>query len=112
MTILHEEANRGRTLLEEFADHAAEAGFAVVLLTADDVERMKTQYRRSCLNYLVQDKMSSGRRLVCAVYETGVELPSDLHGLAYVEHDSAGLWKHAVAKEIHAAGIEVDFSKL
>jgi hypothetical protein len=39
-------------------------------------------------------------------------LPSDLHGLARVEHDSAGRWKHDVAKEIHAAGIDVDFSKL
>ena len=53
-----------------------------------------------------------GRGRVCAVYETGVELPPDLYGLAYVEYDSAGRWRHAVAKEIHAAGIEVDFSKL
>jgi hypothetical protein len=37
VTILHEEPNEGRTLLEKFADHAGRAGFAVVLLTADDV---------------------------------------------------------------------------
>ena len=37
VTILHEQPNQGRTILEKFADHAGEAGFAVVLLTADDV---------------------------------------------------------------------------
>jgi hypothetical protein len=37
VTILHEEPHRGRTILQKFADHAADAGFAVVLLTADDV---------------------------------------------------------------------------
>lgn len=34
--IRHEQANAGRTIIEKFEDHAAEAGFAVVLLTADD----------------------------------------------------------------------------
>lgn len=36
-TILHEQANRGRTIIEKFEDHASAAGFAVVLLTGDDV---------------------------------------------------------------------------
>jgi len=53
-----------------------------------------------------------GRGRVCAVYETGVELPSDLNGLGRVEYDSAGRWKHDVAKEINAAEIPVDFSKV
>jgi predicted nucleotide-binding protein len=49
---------------------------------------------------------------VCALYEADVELPSDIMGLGYVKYDSAGRWKQDVAKEIHAAGIPVDFSKL
>ena len=53
-----------------------------------------------------------GRGRVCAVHETGVCLPSDLNGLGRVEYDSAGRWKHEVAREINAAGVPVDFSKL
>ncbi len=122
VTILHEQPNKGRTVLEKFSEHAAEAGFAVVLLTADDIGRVKDaestvvwenpRARQNVVFELGFFFGLLGRGGVCAVYETGVELPSDLHGLAYVEHDSAGVWKLAVAKEIDAAGIEVDFSKL
>jgi hypothetical protein len=34
-TILHEQPNGGRTIIEKFEDHAANAAFAVVLLTGD-----------------------------------------------------------------------------
>jgi predicted nucleotide-binding protein len=122
VTILHEQPNKGRTVLEKFSEHAAEAGFAVVLLTADDIGRVKEaestvvwELPRARQNVVFELGFFCGllgRGRVCAVYETGVELPSDLHGLAYVEYDSAGVWKHAVAKEIDAAGIKVDFSKL
>jgi hypothetical protein len=37
VVILHEQANKGRTLIEKFEQHAATAGNAVILLTADDV---------------------------------------------------------------------------
>src|ERR1700730_1995931 len=119
VTILHEQPNKGRTVLEKFSEHAAEAGFAVVLLTADDIGRVKEaestvvwELPRARQNVVFELGFFCGllgRGRVCAVYETGVELPSDLHGLAYVEYDSAGVWKHAVAKEIDAAGIKVDF---
>lgn len=121
VTILHEKANQGRTILEKFADHAQDAGYAVVLLTADDVgsagsvsthEFLQPRARQNVVFELGFFFGLLGRGRVCAVYETGVELPSDLHGLARVEHDSAGSWKHDVAREIHAAGIPVDFSKL
>jgi predicted nucleotide-binding protein len=125
VTILHEQPNKGQTIIEKFSSHAAEVGFAVVLLTADDEGRrkgagagllpsdpLKLRARQNVVFELGFFFGLLGRGRVCAVYENGVELPSDLHGLAYVEHDSAGRWKHAVAKEIHAAGIEVDFSKL
>lgn len=37
--VLHEQPQRGRTLIEKFEETAAAAGFAVVLLTGDDVAR-------------------------------------------------------------------------
>jgi predicted nucleotide-binding protein len=33
--ILHEQANKGQTLIEKFERHASEAGWAVILLTAE-----------------------------------------------------------------------------
>jgi predicted nucleotide-binding protein len=35
--IFHEQPNAGRTIIEKFEDHGGSAGFAVVLLTPDDV---------------------------------------------------------------------------
>ena len=43
VTILDEQTNEGRTILEKLADHATQAGFAVVLLSADDVGRAKSE---------------------------------------------------------------------
>jgi hypothetical protein len=39
--ILHEQPDRGRTLIEKFEGHASEVGYAVVVLTADDVAYSK-----------------------------------------------------------------------
>ena len=51
--ILHEQPNQGRTLIEKFECHAR-AGFAVVLLTADDVGAL-----RGNEDSLAPDRMSS-----------------------------------------------------
>ena len=40
-TILHEQANRGQTIPEKFEEHAADAGFAIILLIPDDVGASK-----------------------------------------------------------------------
>ena len=118
VTILDEQTNEGRTILEKLADHATEAGFAVVLLSADDVGRAKSETvdnPRARQNVVFELGLFCGllgRKRVCAVREKGVEMPSDLHGLVYIEYDPAGSWKHLVAKEINSAGIKVDFSKL
>jgi predicted nucleotide-binding protein len=50
------------------------------------------------------------RKRVVALYESGVELPSDLSGVLY--KPLAGNWKIELATELKAAGIEVDGTKL
>ena len=44
--VLHEQPDSGRTIIEKFEAIAAEAGFAVVLLTADDLGRAKDAVHR------------------------------------------------------------------
>ena len=51
-----------------------------------------------------------GRNHVVALNK-GVEIPSDLAGVLYVEMDGDG-WKFAVAMEMAAAGIDVDLNRL
>jgi predicted nucleotide-binding protein len=39
--ILHEQANKGKTIIEKFERHSSGVGFAVVLLSPDDVGSVK-----------------------------------------------------------------------
>jgi predicted nucleotide-binding protein len=123
VTILHEQPNKGMTIIEKFAAHAQDAGYAVVLLTADDIGAAKPE--GPLLRPMLKDRARQnvvfelgffigllGRERVCALYEPGVEWPSDLNGIAYVEYDPTGRWINQIAKEINAAGIKLDFSKL
>jgi predicted nucleotide-binding protein len=47
-----------------------------------------------------------GRDRVRVLYEEGVELPTDIHGLVYIPLKSD--WKNKLAQEIGAAGIKID----
>jgi predicted nucleotide-binding protein len=116
--ILHEQTNKGRTIIEKFSDHAQAAGFAIVLLSADDIggpkqaSRLNPRARQNVILELGYFFGALGRDRVCAVYEEGVERPSDLDGLVYVKYDKEGSWKYQVGKEIRAAGYEADLNKL
>jgi predicted nucleotide-binding protein len=118
--ILHEQANKGRTIIEKFSDHAQAVGFAVVLLSADDEGKSressdpaKLRARQNVVFELGFFFGSLGRGRVCAVYENGVDLPSDLQGVVYVPYDQGGRsWKYDVAKEIQAAGYEVNLNQI
>ena len=50
------------------------------------------------------------RKHVCALYENGVELPSDFSGVVYTRLDDGDDWKLKLAKELKAAGIDVDLN--
>jgi predicted nucleotide-binding protein len=118
--ILHEQANKGRTIIEKFSDHAQAAGFAIVLLSADDIggpkgtlpDALQPRARQNVVLELGYFFGALGRDRVCAIHEQGVEIPSDLQGLVYIQYDIGGSWKYQVAKEIKGAGYEVDLNKL
>jgi predicted nucleotide-binding protein len=115
--ILHEQANKGRTIIEKFTDHA-QVGFAIVLLSADDEGRprdtsaalLKLRAKQNVIFEMRFLFSRLGRERVCVVYESGVELPSDLSGILYVQYDSGKGWMYAVAEEMKAAGYEVDLN--
>lgn len=115
--ILGEEPNAGRTIVEKL-EQSSDVAFAVVLLTGDDKGGMKEQNdlspraRQNVILELGYFMGTLGRRRVCAVYEEGVELPSDLLGIGYVALDFAGLWRFKLAKELDSAGIQIDLRKV
>ena len=49
---------------------------------------------------------------MCALVDSDVEFPGDMSGIVYVSFDDKGAWQIAVAKEMKAAGLDVDLNKL
>ncbi|MFH1368052.1 MAG: nucleotide-binding protein [Elusimicrobiota bacterium] len=114
--ILHEQPNLGRTIIEKFEDYS-KVGYAVILLTGDDVgskkdnaDKLKARARQNVVLEQGYFLGALGRSRVCALYEEGVEIPSDLSGVLYVPLDSEGAWKLKLASEMKAAGIEIDLN--
>ena len=113
--ILHEQADSGRTIIEKFEQHASQAGFAVVLLTADDQGMAKgaaapsLRARQNVVFELGFFIGRLGRGRVVALYEYGVELPSDINGLLYKSLN--GSWQ-IESKRAAGCGIAVNLSKL
>lgn len=116
--ILDEQANRGRTLVEKFEAHATTATYAIVLVTPDDVGRVggadpaadKPRARQNVVFELGYFFGKLGRHRV-AVLNSGVEKPSDVDGLVYIGYP-AGNWQVELAKELHAAGVSVNMTRL
>ena len=112
--ILHEQANAGRTIIEKFEAHGGEAGFAVVLLTPDDVggpsaDDLKPRARQNVIGEMFWFAGRLGRDRVCALRKGDVEMPSDLAGILYVEMDDRGAWKSELLRELAKAKYDVDW---
>lgn len=116
--ILHEQPDGGRSLIEKFEASAATTGYAVVLLTADDLGRAKGEkidQLRGRQNVVFEMGFffgSLGRGNVAVIHDNGVEEPGDVRGMLYVPRDDAGAWKMRIAREIDHAGIAVDWAAL
>jgi predicted nucleotide-binding protein len=115
--ILHEQPNKGRTVIEKFEAHSS-VGFAVVLLTPDDVgglastpDKLSPRARQNVVLELGYFIGKLGRARVCALYQEGVEIPSDIHGVLFVPYDASEGWRLKLATEIKAAGIDVDLNR-
>lgn len=116
--ILLEQPNEGKTIIEKF-ERDADVSFAIVLLTLDDeghpIGQSKEKRYRSRQNVILElgyfmGKL--GRDRVCPLYKAGVELPSDIHGLVYVEMDERGAWKMDLIREFRRANLPVTTSEI
>jgi len=115
--ILHEQPNQGKTIIEKFEAYS-NVPFAIVILTADDEGKAKNESSlraRARQNVILELGFFLGllgRDKVCALYEEGVEIPSDYSGVIFVKIDNGYAWQYQVAKELKAAGISIDMNRI
>jgi predicted nucleotide-binding protein len=114
--ILHEQANQGRTVIEKVEDHS-DVGFAVVILTPDDMGNLKGEepQPRARQNVLLELGYFIGkltRKRVCTLKVGELEIPSDWRGVVDEPYDAAGGWKQTLARELDAAEYEIDWNKV
>ena len=112
--ILDEQSNQGLTIIEKFEKHA-QAGFAVALLTPDDVgalqedmENLKPRARQNVFFEFGYFIGRLGRKKVCALVKGDVEIPSDYAGVIYIQLDDNEGWKMKLLKELRDAGMDVN----
>lgn len=118
VVVLHEQANAGKTILEKFEHHGAAAAFAVILLTGDDEGRAKgdgelqPRARQNVVLELGFFFGKLGRERVVVLAEPDVERPSDIDGLVYIALDPAKTWRTELGRELEAASITVNYSRM
>lgn len=116
--VLREQPNNGRTIIEKFEEYS-NVGFTVVLLTPDDKgsllnedeTQLKPRARQNVIFELGYFIGKLGRNRVCALYHSGIELPSDYSGVVFILQDDKGAWRFDLAKEMKAAGLNIDMNK-
>ncbi len=114
--ILHEQVSQGMTVIEKVEKHG-DVAFAVVLLTPDDEGRSKgggelmPRARQNVVLELGYFLARLGRERVCALKQGGVEIPSDFAGVVWTEMDTRDGWRLTLARELRAAGFDLDLNK-
>lgn len=103
--ILHEEANKGQTIIEKFESNSS-VDFAIALWTADDDGKAKSEkdyHDRARQNIVFETGFfigALGRQNVIVLVEHGVEIPTDYSGVIFIS--LSGNWKDDLRKEIEA----------
>lgn len=115
--ILHEQASRGKTVIEKI-EAETDVGFAIVLYTPDDkgnskINAAKGEYNDRARQNVVFEHgylmAKLGRDRVVPLVSGEIELPSDIGGVVYVTSTN---WQKDIAKEMKSAGYVIDFSKI
>jgi predicted nucleotide-binding protein len=87
--VLREQPDSGRTIIEKFEHYADQVGFAVILLTPDDVAGKADapgsalRARQNVIFELGFFAGKLGRGRACLLKKGDIEIPSDLYGVIY-----------------------------
>lgn len=110
--ILHEQANRGKTIIAKFRAEAADVGFAIVAMTPDDVldpqDPTKSRARQNVILELGFFLGALGPERVAVVRKGPIDTPSDYDGVVYIPFEAD--WRVQLAREMQAAGYQIDWN--
>lgn len=107
--VLHEQPDKGRTIIEKLLEEGKQANYAIVLLSPDDlVAQGDARARQNVILEIGYFIGLLGRDRVRLIIKDKVEIPSDLQGILYEKFDVTGSWKVRLVKEMMAVGIYAD----
>lgn len=111
--ILHEQINEGKTIIEKF-EHHSNVGHAIILLTADDecLDNENNRHLRSRQNVVFEFGFfiaKLGRKNVSVICEDSIDIPSDLHGLVYINRND---WKLELSRNLASSGYNIELNKI
>lgn len=118
--ILHEQPNRGQTLIEKI-ERYSNVRFAVVLLSPDDIgysnadgpDAAKPRARQNVILELGCFAGKLGRESVVALHRGGIEFASDYDGVLYTPYDGDnGTWRSELVAELRESSYDVSADKL
>jgi predicted nucleotide-binding protein len=123
--ILHEESDKGSTVIEKFEEHA-DVAFAIALFSNDDLGASNLDIQKSSkeigavLNPRARQNVvfecgyfigRLGRTKVAILHEDGVEMMSDYAGVVYVPFDTGDGWRLKLFKELKTT-FDLDANKV
>jgi predicted nucleotide-binding protein len=118
--VLHERANRGRSIITKFREEAADVVFAIVLLTPDDFggvadgklfecrpgANAKPRARQNVVFELGFFVGAFGPERVAALVKGDIERPSDFEGVGYISLEDED-WQAQLKRKLLAAGLHL-----
>ena len=126
--ILHEQPNGGKTIIDKFETNAGRIGFAIIILSADDLgasvrdlvglsneEARSIMEKRARQNVVFEMGFFAGRigrSHLLFLLQDGVTKPGDLDGIVYTKYDDGGAWKFELVKELRNSGYPVSADSL
>lgn len=124
--ILFREVSEGRVVIEKFEYHASTAGYAIVILTPEDIGYLREEYndgkgkgadeeraRQNVVFEMGYFFARLGRGKVAALQQGHVTKPSDIEGIVYIPMRSGNSdWQLNLAKEMKSAGVDLNWEKI
>jgi predicted nucleotide-binding protein len=116
--IFHEQLDAGQTITEQFERNTAISGYAVVILTQDDISALddpndaNSRTRQNVMFELGYFCGVFGRARVSVLLREVSEVPIDFFDIASIPMDSDGAWQFSLAKNMKSAGLSFDANRI
>ena len=89
---LAQEANKGRTIFQKLIDESDNCAYAVIIMTGDDsTVDEQIRARENVVHEIGYFQGKYGSSKVCLLHEEGVNIPTNIQGIAYIPFPKEGI---------------------